>query len=209
MKTRRHVLILINIFVLPLLLFHFQNCAPVSSASNTTSDTSGVRLVEDLNKAQIQFVAPQVEVQDDAPQTGVDGLCNRDHDGALLHWSISADAQAPMLSGQSSCGRGQFSVNVDQLDQLTCGVSYLLVVEGDWGASTFTRVMRRCQPLASEAMAAPQDSPVGTSCSLEYHPASEAQNPCVQVCYRDSKVVMTQALDVGQCSSLARGLAAQ
>lgn len=207
MNSRRHKLTFISLFLLPVLLFHFQNCAPAGQTS--ASGSSGARLIEDLNKSQIQFISSDAEIQDDAAAADISGLCNRDHNGAELHWKVSAGASATerMASGTVSCDHGQFAVTLDQLDQYVCGVSHLLVVEGDWGASTFSHFSRRCQPLANMPIAVPGGSPFGTTCSLEYSPASAADQPCLQVCYRDNQVVYSQSLGIDQCSSLAAGLA--
>src|SRR3954467_10307434 len=103
MKYRRNVLTLIIFFALPVLLFHFQNCAPSSSTSAMSSTGSGghARLIEDLNKAQIQFVSESAEIQDEALAVDIAGLCNRDHNGAGLRWSVWAgqNTSRPLAQG--------------------------------------------------------------------------------------------------------------
>ena len=210
MVTRRHVSIFTSIGLLSLLLTQFQNCGPAPVGPQGQSHSGEIRTIDDWNKAEIQFVSEDVQVHDEAAVTGVGGLCNRSHTGAKLRWAIWAGQQtsAPLLSGESPCKNGQFSVTLDELPNMVCGVKHLLVVEGDWGASTFTHVLRRCQPLVSEEIAAPQESPAGTVCSLEYQPAHiEGSDPCTQVCYRDDKVVLSQAVPNIQCSGIAAKLA--
>lgn len=208
MSSRRHVLTFITFFALPVLLFHFQNCAPAGKIT-PAANAGSVRIVDDFNKAQIQFVTPESEIQDDALAVGISGMCNRDHNGSQLNWSVraGADVGVAIAKGKASCGSGQFTVALEELDQYPCGVDHLLVVESDWGASTSTRFSRHCQPLASLEVAAPEGSPYGTSCALEYSPASEAENRCVQICYRSNQVVYSRTLDVSQCSPLAASLA--
>ncbi len=207
--NKRYVLTITSLAMTSLLLFQFQNCAPAGSvtASTGVGSVGDARLIEDFNKAEIQFVSDEVQVHDEAAATGIDGLCNRSHNNAKLRWAIMGDEEGmkPLVTGQSKCERGQFNVELSDLPNIVCGVNHLLVVEGEWGASTFTHVMRRCQPLAAESVAAPQDSPAGTVCSIEYQAAT--RDSCTQVCYRDDKVVLTQPVGAEHCSGIAAKLA--
>lgn len=192
------------------MLTQFQNCAPATNSQQASSSVGGEeRIVDEWNKAEIQFVSPDVQVHDEAVAAGIDGLCNREHNGASLRWAIWAGdrSSAPVMAGASSCNMGQFQITVEQLPDMVCGVKHLLVVEGDWGGSTFTHVSRRCQPLAAESVAPPENSPMGTVCSLEYTPATEEAAPCTQVCYREDKLVSSQPVEKAQCSGIAAKLA--
>lgn len=195
------------------MLSQFQNCAPPAAQQTAGSASPGtvVGIVDNLNKSTIQFVSPEAQIQDEAMSADISGLCARDRDGAGLKWAVydEQNMRRPLAIGSSSCNHGQFSVNLAQLDQYVCGVNHMLVVEGDWGASTMAHFSRRCQPLISVEEAAPEAMPYGTTCSLEYSPASAADQPCLRVCYRSNQVVFSQPLDVTQCSSLAASLAGQ
>jgi hypothetical protein len=210
MLVQRHVLLITAIASTSLILLQFQNCGPASTTSQASGTTSGdVHLVDDYSKAEIQFVSEDVQIHDEAEQAAVDGLCNRSRSGAQLSWALVNEGEAtrPLLSGNSLCQSGQFHVQVPELLNLVCGVSHLVVVEGDWGGSTFTHLIRRCQPLASQPLEAPQGTPYGTECSMEYQPAHEAGQQCLKVCYREQKVVLEEALSKDQCSGLADQLA--
>lgn len=178
------------------------------STQSTTAD-SEVRIVDDWNKVEIQFATPAIQVHDEADSAGVGGLCNRSHNGAQLRWALWADEKShlPLLQGMGQCSGGQFSVQIDQLDNVVCGVPHRLVVEGDWGGIAATQFEKRCQPLASEEVAAPDSSPAGTDCSLEYVPAGGAANSCNKVCYRENKVVLNVTVDPQRCSGLIQKLA--
>src|SRR5688572_24199330 len=140
---RRYVLSLTIVALTAALLFQFQNCAPATPASQ--AGDSDVRLIEDFSKSEIQFVSEDVQVHDEASTTGVGGLCNRSRNGARLRWAISVTEQAgrPLVAGEAECRSGQFSVRLEDLPNMVCGVKHLLVVEGEWGASTFTHILRR------------------------------------------------------------------
>lgn len=209
MKTRRNVISFIGFIVIPILLLQFQNCGPSKVGQSTSASDSQARLIEDLNKAQIQFVASEVELKDDVPSASVDGFCNRQHEGAKMNWTVWVGGQNsnhPLLSGVSICHAGNFKVELADLDQVTCGISHLLSIEGDWGSSTFSHFTRRCQALVSQDILPPSGSPAGTLCTMEYSPVVSVEHPCLQICYRDNKVVLSQALEVIQCSSLASSL---
>jgi hypothetical protein len=206
MNKRRHLLTFTSIAITSLLLFNFQNCAPAGSSMGVGTGTTGdARIVDDFNKAEIQFVSDDVQVHDEAVKTDIDGLCNRSHNNAKLKWAIydGENQLRPIAVGESQCGRGQFAVILTDLPDIECGIKHLLVVEGEWGASTFTHLSRRCQPQAMEEIEAPQDSPIGTTCAVEYQSTAISGSNCTQVCYRGDKVVMTQKVDNSMCSNIA------
>lgn len=209
--SRRKIVSGLTVAAMGLVLFQFQNCAPPGkSEAAGVGGTNGddVRLADDLNKTEIQFASVETEIEDSAESTGVAGLCNRDHNGAKLTWSVwdSDSGKQALAGGVSTCRGGQFSVPLDQLDQFVCGLPHLLVVEGDWGGSTHTYFSRRCQPLAAEIIQVP-GQPAGTQCQLEYSAASDSGASCAQVCYRDKKVVSEFNVANSQCANLAGQLA--
>ena len=208
MVMRRHVLTLASLLLCTLVLFHFQNCAP--SGKFPVSDTAGggVRIIDDLDKAQLQFVNPDIGVQGAVLTTEITGLCNRDHSGARLRWAVWAGEESPLpvMTGDSYCHNGQFNFEVGDMEQMVCGVKHAIVAAGDWGSSTMATITRLCPPLASYALAAPQGSPFGTSCALEYNPGNESLSICTKVCYRDGKVVSSVAEEVSSCNALASGI---
>lgn len=190
-----------------IVLFHFQNCAPVQPTANSSASTTpGARVIDDYNKVEIQFAASEVQLHDDLNAADVSGLCNRSHNGAALGWSLLTQDNQVLASGDSRCGSGAFSVHMDGLEQMACGVPYQLAIQGDWGGVALTNFVRRCQPLAREDVAA-AGSPGGTSCALEYVPREDAQSPCAQVCYRGGIVVSQSAVEAGRCSGMVARLA--
>lgn len=204
--SRRYVSIFSILILSSVVLFQFQNCAPATSPSSSSSGGSNqVHLIEDFNKAQIQFASNEIQLHDDVAQADVTGLCNRDHNGAPLRWTVWGGANGPMLSGDSICQNGQFLAHLTGLNQVVCGVSHQLVIEGDWGASAYTKFSVRCQPVASESTPAPANSPFGTQCELEYQPGSDPS--CTQVCYRQQQVVSLQPVESSSCSQLVDRLA--
>ena len=206
----RNVSILSLAAVTALMLFNFQNCAPAAQLANKANPLdSEVRIVDDWSKTEIQFVTDSVQVHDEAATAGIQGICNREHNGAGLKWALYGDdtGHAPLVIGDSVCKSGQFSVTVNNLDNIVCGIPHRLAVEGDWGGIAATQFEKRCQPLASEHVAAPESSPMGTDCSLEYVPAEGPSDSCAQVCYRDSKVVYNVKVDAQRCSGLIQKLA--
>ena len=210
MANRRHVSIFACIAMTTLILTQFQNCGPANIAAAPATEPGGeMRTIDDWNKTEIQFVANEVQIHDEAIEAGVEGLCNRRHNGAQLRWAVYADKRSatPMLAGQASCASGQFNVQMAGLENLVCGVKHLLVVEGDWGGSTYTNLLHRCQPLASELLSGEAGLPGGTECSLEYQVASDEGSSCNQVCYRANKVVMNRAMPAAQCAGIAAKLA--
>lgn len=212
MLSQRYVSILSLSCLSLLVLFHFQNCAPAKPTSDNSSQQSGAdaRLIEDFNKVEIQFATPEVQLQDAVPAADVSGLCNRSHNGAKLKWTIWASAGTPLLKGEAVCGSGQFNLNIAGLDQMVCGVGHQLVVEGDWGGSAFTHLLRRCEPLASEPapQGMQQSQPPGTSCALEYVPSDDAQqSPCSMACYRQGQLMSQVFVAREQCADLAARLA--
>lgn len=204
---KRNVSILSVTVLTAVVLFYFQNCAPAGQlASDSDPLNPEVRIVDEWNKSQIQFAQDSVQVHDEALQVAVGGLCNREHNNEKISWALWGDeASAPLLLGGSLCKSGQFAFNILDLGTVVCGIPYRLVVEGEWGAVARATFEKRCQPLASEIIAAPESSPVGTECTVEYVPAGAST--CSQVCYRASQVVLNVAVDPRRCAGLAQKLA--
>lgn len=212
MLSRRNVFTSFSISLTALLLFQFQNCAPTGSSAPVSSSSGGshVRIVDDLSKAELQFASTEVQVHDQAQIGIVSGLCSRTRNGSQLKWTILAPAGAtPLFAGDAECTRGQFGVKLAALDQIQCGVQHILVLEGDWGGVASTSVTRRCRPVAEEQTEAPEGSPLGTECSIEYKSAQADAAECTQVCYRDMKVVLQSPVENELCAAMASRLAGQ
>lgn len=209
--SRRQLLSVFSAVLLGLCLVQFQNCAPAASNSATTSNTGDVNLVDDLNKAEIQFGDNSVEVQDSVDEVVVSGLCNRNRNGSKLRWAIwdGADQNHPLIQGESECHNGQFAFKLNGLEDFVCGIPNMLVLEGEWGAAIQTKFKRRCQPLASEMLPTNADEPYGTQCVLEYSRESEIESPCLKVCYRQDKVISKDEMPNAQCAGLAASLTGQ
>ncbi|MGE4133009.1 MAG: hypothetical protein AB7F86_15315 [Bdellovibrionales bacterium] len=188
-----------------IVLVQFQNCAPAIQ-SNPNSVQPEVRIVDDWNKAEIQFASTDLQIQDELESVEVSGLCTRSHNGAALRWSMFMEKEGfdPILAGQGSCESGQFRLEIGDLEHMVCGVTHRLVVEGDWGGAAYSRILKRCQPLATEIKSEMAD---GTQCLIEYSPSGNIQSSCTQVCYRQGKVVYDSAVDPASCTSLMQKLA--
>lgn len=209
MIARRHVSIVMITGALALALSQFQNCAPTNLQAQPSVD-SNVKIIDEYNKAEISFISEDTQIHDEAVVATVDGLCARTHNGAGLSWAVYASSLGgkPLATGQSLCQMGGFRVQLAALENLDCGEHHLLVVEGDWGGSAVSRVSKRCQPLASEPIPAPASSPMGTQCSLEYRAAAGSADACMEVCYRDSKVVLAKSVEANQCQPIVDKLVA-
>ena len=193
------------------MLTQFQNCGQTTFTSSIPSTQSGggVRIVDDFNKTEIQFVTQHIQIHDEVERTNLVGFCNRSHTGSQLRWAVWADDRSgqPLAAGNAECQSGQFAVKLEGLTELVCGVDHVIMIEGDWGGSAIANFNRRCQPLASELVLPPSNSPVGTACSLEYQIETISSTPCTQVCYRDDKVISILPVDQSMCSGLAAKLA--
>lgn len=207
MLAQRNVSILSIAGLTFVILFHFQNCAPAKPMSVSEKSSPGARLVDEYNKAEIQFVANEVQLREDVSSGEVTGLCSRAHNGATLRWALWATSGEIVARGESRCGAGGFAIRLQNLQPLICGVGYKLAIEGDWGGSASTTFAQRCQPLASENLPVSAGMPYGTECQIEYVPSGESQSPCKQVCYRGNILVSEAPVDAGVCSNLAARLA--
>ena len=208
MITKRHISAVSLSAILGLCLTQFQNCAPARSvnSADATTDYTDARAGADLRaNSDLAFALAKVELRDDASTAAVGGLCGRAHEGATLKMSV-VDGAAPLASAEGTCSRGQFQIRLADLDEMVCGVAHQLVVEGDWGGSAAVNFVRRCQPVMSQTVDA-LDSPYGTSCQLEYAPATTAGGGCQRVCYRMDQVMNTTIVDPAQCRPMATALA--
>lgn len=207
--TKRHVSTICLCAIGALLLTQFQNCAPAGSisAASSAAGSGQARVIEDFGSAELAFATAQVQLKDEVARATVSGLCTRQHDGARLRWSIVGDDARAMLTGDGVCANGQFKLQLSEMNEMVCGITHQLVVEGDWGGSATTPFTRRCQPVMSEPVDA-SNLPYGTSCELEYQPAAGDQGPgCVRVCYREDQVIDLTKVGAASCAPMASRLA--
>lgn len=207
MLSRRYVSILTILGLTSVVLFQFQNCAPVQPSATASNGGGDARIVDEYNKAEIQFVEESIQVREDVDTAEVNGLCARAHNGSPLNWVLWASSGEVLARGESHCGAGGFNLRLESLNQAVCGVSYQLIIEGDWGGSASANLIQRCQPLASEIVSSANGAPYGTECALEYVPSGESQSPCKQVCYRSQILVSEVPVEAALCSGLAARLA--
>lgn len=178
-------------------------------SSSSPSNGGQVRIVDQFNKVDLQFISENVQIYDEAGETSLSGFCDRTRTGSVLRWAIySGDRnEPPLMEGQSQCSMGQFAVELKGLETVVCGVDHLIVAEGSWGGVASSHFSRRCQPLVSELIDPPEGSPHGTVCTLEFsYVTDQAKGPCMQVCYRDDKLTFASPVDENRCSSLAAQL---
>lgn len=208
MLKRRYVASFHIAFISAVILTNFQNCAPAPTSMNAPGGDSTVRLIDDYSSSELQFATNKVEVRDEVASAGVNGLCNNSRNGAHLRFALwlEDDDSRPVLAGESFCRSGQFSLGLIDLDQVVCGIPHRLVVEGDWGGIAQAEFEKRCQPLASEPVAA-ESMPPGTRCEIEYVPSTQSGSNCTQVCYREDIVVSSSPVESLRCSSLMQKLA--
>jgi len=183
------------------LLLPFQNCAS-SSYGLKSAAKSRIQTAEEIGKNQIYFFTQDIQVQSDVNEVWVSGHCSRERNDQTLDWHLGG------WSGTSKCEQGQFRFQLVRLSELICGVDYDLEVHSSWGESAQVGFQARCQPLATQPVAAPKGSPVGTACDLEYSPWSQGES-CLRVCYRESKVVDLDSVEPESCSHMASQLAGQ
>lgn len=208
MSSRRNVLIAGLVVLCTVLLTQFQNCAPAPQPMAGSSGTDpDARVIDEFNKSQIQFPASSLQISDEASSAEITGLCSRAHNGARVRWTLWAPTGETIANGVGSCSGGGFSLHIERIEQLDCGVNFQLVAEGEWGESAFTGFSRWCQPLARQALPDAGQLPTGTLCELEYVPSDESESPCSQVCFRAGIVVSQTPLEASRCSEMASGLA--
>jgi hypothetical protein len=194
-------------FGLLFMFTQFQNCAGSSSAA-ANSGAGTVHLIDGYAKVELQFPLAAVQIYDDAATVNLGGICNYDRNGQALSWSISANG-SDLSTGTSACSDGQFAFDVNDVSPWVCGVPFVLQVEASWGAQTSMLVTKRCQPLASQAIA-PLASTDGqpVTCSLEYR-MDAGQGSCQQACYAQGLLTSSVNQPVDQCQSLIASLSGQ
>jgi hypothetical protein len=207
MLSHRNVSILSIAILASVLLLYFQNCAPAKPLETANSTDPKARLIDDFNKTEIQFAGPEVQISDESVNADIPGLCNRSHNGAVLKWSLWSGSGDVVAQGTSGCSAGGFDIKLSPVDQISCGVTFQLVIEGEWGGSAFTSFIRRCQPVARQVLPADSGVPPGTVCELDYLPAASEGVSCTQACFRGGLLVSQTSVASEKCSGMAAELA--
>ncbi len=207
MKSQKNVYTLSSILLIAALLTQFQNCGSTSAGSSAQSHTSDTtQLIDEYSKSELQFVLDEVEVIDGVQSTTIDGFCSRARTGLMIQWRLFEESHmnSPVArEGELKCKSGQFSAPLEGVDALTCGEAHLILVEGEWGVSSFARVTVRCEPPLRKWLNTDSENlPYGTSCALESRPSSSGPEVCQKICVRADKVVYKENLEASSCSEL-------
>ena len=106
-----------------LVLFKFENCAPVSKFAGVPSGSSSgnVKIVDGTyQQSPVEFLAPSQTVT--SPAATVKGVCVGVSDGTLVNWAVipSQNPNQVINSGQVECQSGEFTVSLNGLNFSSC-----------------------------------------------------------------------------------------
>lgn len=133
--------------ILGFAIFHFQNCAPVQSATFIDSiDSEHVGIIDNFDRnTQLKFVEAEVIVPENASDVQVDGLCSSSQDGSVLSWRVINENNEIVSAGNSTCDLSGFRVYLSQVNQLPCGKSHSLKAQFGFDKGDQILIVRDCQ----------------------------------------------------------------
>lgn len=140
-KTPR---ILAILSILMVVMFKFQNCAPVPGANSMASTDSKVGLIDGWNGVEkIAFMSPTYLVQGDSARIEVQGVCPGVQDSNLIGWElIRTDDDSVMASGSTQCDLGGFAVELAQVSFADCNSRYEIRAHDPSSTNKATTVLR-------------------------------------------------------------------
>lgn len=182
-----------------LVLTQYQNCSAPEGLRNTPLTADGsVRVIEDWNQGKVSFVDSLVELQSEANQIAIEGLCDRSHSENMV-WQLRTLSGEQVFDGLTTCLGGGFALHMDNLNELSCGLEYELIVKNQKGESSVLTLNRRCPPLF--AILSEEDSTFPGNCFLEKM-AGQTGDVCQRVCYAEGRVYYLENRKPEFCASL-------
>jgi hypothetical protein len=108
-----------------IVLFKFQNCAPVnpSDAKFVGTGDSEVRIVDRWGESQVSFLTASITVPNDQPPPqGVQGLCVGSAKGQMIEYQVIEIKEIPEVvsAGVVECVRGGFELPLAQVHFSSC-----------------------------------------------------------------------------------------
>ena len=137
-----------------LMLFQYQNCAPVqgiqSSRTFSASDSGVVTTIDDVNMTTaVSFTQSKVQVSSSDAPTVIEGECSSMQEGAVLGWKVRDDHGQMRETGYSQCEQGHFQVEMAPSNELECDKSYEVSAQLGAGVGDRVQLERDCSAVAS------------------------------------------------------------
>lgn len=130
-------------FLLGIVLFKFQNCAPAPDAGEASSGKGENRIIEDWYDEKVVFADSTLVIANNQQLLAASGLCPSSS-GSNLHWHlVESDRDLVLEDGVVTCQHGAFQIQ-SALPDLDCGASYVLVAEESSGGRGLLNVQRDC-----------------------------------------------------------------
>lgn len=184
------------------LVIQFQNCAPSGAPGESDEFASEVRVIDDWGQKAIVFPEEMVQLHDETLEFLAQGLCPRKGE-ASLKWTLQSEAGA-VREGEAACEMGGFQISLENMDQLECGVHYVLHVSNAGGQQAETWVSRKCPPLLAQQSYSNPDS--GEACFFELETSPLSLDPvCYEACYIGDKLAYRESTHRSQCGQQLGG----
>ncbi len=132
-----------------IVLFKFQNCAPVSPSQDLVSGSDGeVRIVDRWHESQVSFMSPKMVVPETPSQQGVLGLCVGSVEGQMIEYQVIEISGSARLvsSGLVECVRGGFELPLAEVQFSSCDsrLQVRAVRQGDSQSYAETLLLPEC-----------------------------------------------------------------
>lgn len=188
------------LFILFILIFHFQNCAPPPEVFSNENDDL-VSRINDVNKdSDISFRKINEEVHWETETLTLRGLCQPEQIGAVLAWSVTDKTDNVRDQGYSVCQEEGFSITLESSIFPECNTEPLLVTAQlglKHGAGTLVRL--RCPPdfafpQAEILVHSQLQAKTSSFCQYEVYLPLLSSDSCRLSCYSSDATLLSEEL---------------
>ena len=179
-----------------IIIIKFQNCAPPSPVGASASvNFDKVSIIDNMPRdTSVSFLESKIELRSDAVVLLANGHCVENQNEKIT-WELKGIYTGELIQeGESDCERDEFNIAISKVEEMECGMSFMLKAQVGNNIGDAAVVHKRC---VADSVAETEDArfaKLGAECFYE----SSTQG-CFKACYRMGELYYEQEVDDNFC----------